>query len=125
MAGLPYFVASGRLFALQTLRTSLKFIDFSSDTARVKLMRKASNAGQPIHAEELKQAVWLATLGVPLEGIARQLPRHSADSIHLALLGVAGAPGIHSSEIERQLGEELVQEPRFAGWRDDLARRSC
>lgn len=73
--------------------------------------------------EELRQAVWLATMGVPLDGIARELPRHSADSIHLALLGVEGAPGIHSSEIERQLAEELDQEPRFAGWRDDLAAR--
>ena len=74
--------------------------------------------------EELRQAVWLATLGVSVEGIARELPRHSADSIHLALLGVAGAPGIHSSEIERQLAEQLDQEPRFAGWRDDLAGRT-
>lgn len=74
--------------------------------------------------EELRQAVWLPTMGVSLDGIARELPRHSADSIHLALLGVAGAPGIHSSEIERQLAEALDQEPRFAGWRDDLAARS-
>jgi hypothetical protein len=78
----------------------------------------------PYTTEELRQAVWLATMGVSLEGIARELPRHSADSIHLAVLGVAGAPGIHSSEIERQLAEELDQEPRFAGWRDDLAARA-
>ena len=74
--------------------------------------------------EELRQAVWLATMGVSLNGIARELPRHSADSIHLALLGVAGAPGIHSSEIERELAEQLDQEPRFAGWRDDLTART-
>jgi hypothetical protein len=80
-------------------------------------------AGNLYTTEELRQAVWLATLGVSVEGIARELPRHSADSIHLALLGVAGAPGIHSSEIERQLAEQLDQEPRFEGWRDDLAAR--
>jgi hypothetical protein len=74
--------------------------------------------------EELERAVWLATLGIPLEAIARELPRHSADSIHLALLGVAGAPGIHSSEIERQLAEELDRKPRFAGWREALATRT-
>lgn len=73
--------------------------------------------------EELQQAVWLATLGVSVEGIARQLPRHSPDSIHLALLGVAGRPGIHSSEIERELAAELDENPRFAGWREDLAAR--
>lgn len=79
--------------------------------------------GNQYTREELRQAVWLATLGVPLKGIAQEIPRHSADSIHLALLGVAGEPGIHSSEIERQLAEELDQEPRFEGWREDLARR--
>ncbi len=74
--------------------------------------------------EELERAVWLATLGLPLESIARELPRHSADSIHLALLGVGGAPGIHSSEIERRLAEELDQMPRFTGWREALAART-
>lgn len=78
-------------------------------------------AGNLYTREELQEAMWRATLGVPVETIALDLPRHSPDSIYLAILGVLGRPGIHSSEIERQLAEELDTDPRFEGWRDDLS----
>ena len=69
--------------------------------------------------EEIRDAVWQATLGVPCDAIARGWGRHSASSVYMMLLGMAGDEGItHTSALMDKVAAELDQEERFTSWRE-------
>jgi hypothetical protein len=74
--------------------------------------------------EEIRDAVWQATLGVPCDALARGWGRHSASSVHMMLLGTAGDDGItHTSPLMDEVAAELDKEERFTGWREDILSR--
>ena len=54
--------------------------------------------------EEIRDAVWQATLGVPCDAIARGWGRHSASSVYMMLLGMAGTKGSPIPRLDGQGG---------------------
>ena len=107
---------------------SIEVPNISASRARVKCAKRPADERERMTRDEyteheIRQAVWWATLGLDATMIARNLGRHSPDSVYLLLIGIAGQPDMHTSALSREVAEALDHEERFHGWREAILER--